>query len=432
MAGFLTSLGFGKRVEIPFAAEVRSITNRGSLSFDNWSTYGSGTFSGENVNPQNALTNSVVYASFNIIADSIALLPRSIKQRTAKGNTFAANHPVNLLYQTEPNPFMTWYTLMHAWIVNSLRWGNGFIQIHRNGVGRPNRFQLLENHECQIYYVKNLGVETLWYYVHGKMIPPRDILHISCLGSNGVEGDSIITLMAESIGLNVAAIKTMAKFYKSGLKTKAVFTSPEMLDDESFGHLKNQIQDNLNDDFFLLEGGTAATSLQMSPQDAEILSTRKFQIEDFARVLRVPLAKLGISGNTSVGNSLSEQNIDFETDCILPWAERIEQELNRKLLLPSEKLTYYHNLDENHIRRMDVTKRVDYYHKRWLIGSITSNQVRVLENELTMDNELMDTPFAQSGTVPMSPKYWDNKNLDNTLKNNENSGEQSSDGSGSD
>ena len=138
---------------------------------------------------------------------------------------------------------------------------------------------------------------------------------------------------------------------------------------------------------------------------------------------RVPLSKLGISDKTSVGNSLSEQNIDFETDCILPWAERIEQELNRKLLLNTERIGVYFNLDERYVRRMDSQKRVDYYHKRWLIGSMTSNEIRIKEGEQVLENELMNTPFAQSGTLPMNPEFWKNVKLDNNTKKNENAGE---------
>ncbi len=381
------------------------------------------TNAGEVINPETALLHSAVYAAVNIIADTIALLPRKIMRKDKKGDFVDSKHPLFYFLETEPSPYYTWYSLMHAWINNALRWGNGYIKIHRNGIGRVVRLQLLEHHECTPWFQKVSGNEDLWYYVHGQMIPPRDILHITCLGNDGVLGKSPITLARESIGLGLAASRTMANFYKTGLKSKAVFSTVENLTDESFDHLKKQIKGSVQEDFFLLEGGTTATSLQMSPADAETLSTRKFQIEDIARMYRVPLSKLGISDKTSVGNSLSEQNIDFETDCILPWAERIEQELNRKLLLSTERIECYFNLDERHLRRMDSTKRVDYFHKRWLTGSMTSNEIRLKEGEQILENELMNTPFAQSGTLPMNKEFWKNVKLDNNTKKNENAGE---------
>ena len=104
-------------------------------------------------------------------------------------------------------------------------------------------------------------------------------------------------------------------------------------------------------------------------------------------------------------------------------AERIEQELNRKLLLNTERIGVYFNLDERYVRRMDSQKRVDYYHKRWLVGSMTSNEIRIKEGEQVLENELMNTPFAQSGTLPMNPEFWKNVKLDNNTKKNENAGE---------
>jgi HK97 family phage portal protein len=397
----------------------------GSLSFtgDSYTGFTGGyTESGVSVNPETAMLHSAVYAAVNIISDTVSLMPRSIMQKTTQGDKHDISHPYYKLLNTEPSPFYTWQSLTKTWVANTLRWGNGYIRIHRNGIGRAVQFQILEHGDIQPFYTKVNGEEKLWYWVFGEMLPPRDVLHITCLGNDGVIGKSPITLGREAIGLGLAASQTMSKFYKGGMKAKAVFSNPETLDDESFEHLRDQIKSNYNEDFFLLEGGTVASSLQISPNDAETLATRMFQIEDIGRIYRVPLTKLGVNLKTSAGNSLSDQNIDFETDCILPWTMKIEAELDRKLLLPGEKMEKFFNLDESHVRRLDIGKRADYYHKRWLTGSLTSNEIRLKERELTMENDLMDTPFAQSGTIPMDREYWNNNLITKELNADEGSG----------
>jgi HK97 family phage portal protein len=420
--GWLNKLGFGNLNDI--APQTRALYGwDGSLKFtgDSYRPIAGGghTESGVNINPETAMLHSAVYAAVNIISDTVSMMPRSIMIQTAQGDRQDKTHPYHRILKTEPSPFYTWQSLLKTWVANTLRWGNGYLRIHRNGIGRAVQFQILEHGDVQPFYTKVNGEEKLWYWVFGVMLPPRDVLHISCLGNDGVIGKSPITLAREAIGLGMAASETLSKFYKGGMKGKAVFTNPDTLDDESFQNLKGQIRENYKEDFFLLEGGTIANSLQISPNDAETLATRMFQIEDIGRMYRVPLTKLGVNLKTSAGNSLADQNIDFETDCILPWTMKIEAELNRKLLLPNEKEFLHFNLDESHVRGMDLVKRADYYHKRWLTGSITSNEIRLKEGELTQENDLMDTAFAQSGTIPMDRKYWNNKLITKELNADE-------------
>lgn len=374
------------------------------------------TNAGIYISPTNADQFTAVYAAKKIIAESMANLPLRLMSKQEGRTSEAINHSLFPLLATEPNPFMTWYSFKESLVNNALTWGNGYARIFRNGNGHPVQIQILENSECVPYYVKQDGQETLYYYVFGRMVEKRDIIHITCLGSNGVIGKSPISIAAESIGLGIQAQNTMSKFYKGNLKSKAVFSTQSELSDAAYTRLNSSIKDSLkgDKDFFLLENGNDVKTLTMSPQDAETLATRKFQVEEIARMYRIPLHKMQ-SLDRSTNNNIEQQADDFKVDCLLPWTEKIEQEFKRKLLLNKDKTTHHFNLDIDYVLRADSLSRSSVYMNRFKTGSITSNEIRAKEGDNPLPNPMCDMSFVGSGDVPMDEKYWAGKQTDNKL-----------------
>ena len=373
------------------------------------------TPAGVTINPEVALRFSAVYACVNVISDTIATLPINLFKEQDQGKLIDKDHRIYKMLKTEPNEFQTWFDFIHVLVNSALRWGNGYARIHRDGFGRVKSLQYLEPNECSVYHTKDYNKEYLYYTVLGQTVPARDIIHIKCLGTDGIEGKSPISLLSDEIGLALQSSKTMSKFYKSGLKSKAVFSVAGILSESARKSALKQIKENTQNDHMLLEGDAKVSALSLSPKDAETIATRIFQVEDIARVYRVPLHKIG-SMKGSTNNNIEQQTIDFVTDCILPWTERIEQEFRKKLLAPSERIERLFQFDTDYLMRGDVEKRSNYYRNRFNTGSITPNEIRRREGDLRSDNELSDKFFLQSGTVPMEEKYWTNENIDNTLK----------------
>jgi len=159
-----------------------------------------------------------------------------------------------------------------------------------------------------------------------------------------------------------------------------------------------------------------ATSLTLSPADAEIIATRKFQIEDIARFYRVPLHKIG-DLSRSTNNNIEQQSTDFLTDCVIPWVEKIEQELKRKLLFTREKRDYLFNLDTSYLMRGDSKSRGEYYAKRFATSSITPNEIRALEGDNPFDDENADKLYAQMQMIPLGSQVTQQNNQNQNVQN---------------
>jgi HK97 family phage portal protein len=388
-------------------------------NIDNWDELtgtSSYTNAGITISPANADCFTAVYSAKKIISESIANLPLRLMKRKDGRTTEATDHNLYEMLMKEPNDFMTWFTFKETLVNNALTWGNGFARIFRNGAGQPIQLQILENFECTPYYLKQPSGETLYYYVFGQLVEKRDMIHITCIGSNGIIGKSPISIASESIALGIQAQNTMSKFYKGNLKSKAVFSTQGELSDPAYDRLNQSIKDSMrgDKDFFLLENGNSVTTLTMSPQDAETLATRKFQVEEVARMYRVPLHKLQ-SLDRSTNNNIEQQSDDFKVDCLLPWSEKIEQEFKRKLLLNRDKPNHWFNLDIDYVLRADSVSRSVVYMNRFKTGSITGNMIREREGENRIDNPMCDLPFVGSGDMPLDQEIWNAKKLDNKI-----------------
>lgn len=414
MAGFFQRLGKYFNLGSSQGYQDRSVSDW--IDIDNGSFSGSVlTDSGSYVNPEVALRFSAVYSCVNVIADTIATLPISIKLDTDKGQIEDTAHYLNELVKTEPNDYQTWFDFMHALVNTALRWGNGYALIERDNFGKVTSLRYLEPGDCSVYHTKDFLQERVYYTVMGQVVPAYNIIHIKCLGTDGIEGKSPISLLSDEIGLGLKSSQAMSKFYKNGFKSKLAYSIEGILTDSARKSTVGQISKNNEKEFILLEGGGKVTPLSLSPKDAETIATRTFQVEDIARVYRVPLHKIG-SMKSSTNNNIEQQSIDFVTDCIIPWTERIEQELRKKLLTRPEKINRYFHLDTNYLMRGDATKRAQYYQSRFNTGSLTPNQIRMLEGEVHMENELANKLFIQSGTVPMEEQYFGGAKIDNQLK----------------
>jgi HK97 family phage portal protein len=411
-----SSPGSGESGLVKLETEQRSLENPTTPiteihSWDDWSGERLLAHAGVKIDPESALTFSAVYSAINIIAETLATLPIGFYKKVENGKELAIDHPIFGLFAGEPNEYMTWFTFMHCLVSATLRYGNGYASIIRNGAGRPIKLHFLEQGDCSPVYMKVGGVRYLYYYVDGVMVEKRDVIHLLCMGNNGVIGKSPITLHAEGIGMAKAAEVFGARFYGNGTNPAGAFVKEGgSLSDTAFKRLDKQLREKYqglhkSHEIMLLEEGLKWTPFSINPKDAEYIVTRKFQIEEIARIYRVPLHKLQ-SLERSTNNNIEQQTVDFKTDCVVPWTERIEQEFKRKLILPYEKVDHFFNMNVDYLLRGDPVSRSTYQTNRFATASITPNQIREMENENRMNNPLMDLTYAQTSLQPLREENW--------------------------
>ena len=166
-----------------------------------------GTVNGKAVNERSATQTTTVYACVRILAETIASLPLHIYENTADGKTKAVNHPLYRLLHDEPNPEMTSFMLRETLMSHLLLWGNGFLQIIRDGRGRAlSLYPLLPdntevdravNGEIIYTYRRDSGADV-------SVLRSDEVLHIPGLGFDGVIGYSHIAMAKNAIGMALA------------------------------------------------------------------------------------------------------------------------------------------------------------------------------------------------------------------------------------
>ena len=210
---------------------------------------------------------------------------------------------------------------------------------------------------------------------------PSDVLHVPGLGFDGLVGYSPIAMAKNAIGLSIATEEYGAKFFANGATPGGLLEFP--------GTVKNPdvIRESWNKGFSgsnshkiaILEEGMHYTPISISPNEAQFLETRKFQIDEIARIFRVPPHMVGDLEKSSFSN-IEQQSLEFVKYTLEPWIVRWEQSINRALLSESEKAAYFVKFNVDGLLRGDYQSRMNGYATARQNGWMSANDIRELEN----------------------------------------------------
>jgi len=245
----------------------------------------------------------------------------------------------------------------------------------------PNKMSVDRDENGKLYYTyqrsqdegKEAGTVTL---------STRDVLHIPGLGFDGLVGYSPIAMAKNAIGLAIATEEYGAKFFANGAAPSGVLEHPGTIKDPA------RLRENWNSTFggsansgkvAVLEEGMKYTPISISPEQAQFLETRKFQINEIARIFRVPPHMVGDLEKSSFSN-IEQQSLEFVKYTLDPWIIRWEQSLNRALLNVDEKKTYFFKFNVEGLLRGDYQSRMNGYAIARQNGWMSANDIRELEN----------------------------------------------------
>ena len=213
-------------------------------------------------------------------------------------------------------------------------------------------------------------------------LKPTDVLHVPGLGFDGLVGYSPIAMAKNAIGLAIAAEEYGSKFYANGAAPSGVLEHPGTLKDPS------KVRDSWNEAFggssnshkvAVLEEGLKYTPISISPNEAQFLETRKFQINEIARIFRVPPHMVGDLEKSSFSN-IEQQSLEFVKYTLEPWLVRWEQSMARVLIYPSDKSQYFIKFNVDGLLRGDYASRMNGYATARQNGWMSANDIRELEN----------------------------------------------------
>ncbi|MBR1810988.1 MAG: phage portal protein [Clostridia bacterium] len=351
-----------------------------------------GTTAGKSVTERSAMQMTAVYSCVRILAEAIAGLPLHLYRYTENGGKEKAiDHPLYLLLHDEPNPEMTSFCFRETLMTHLLLWGNAYAQIIRNGKGEvlalyplmPNKMEVDRDDKGQLYYSYSRTSEEAPTMKGSRVIlSPSDVLHIPGLGFDGLVGYSPIAMAKNAIGLAIATEEYGAKFFANGAQPGGVLEHPGTIKDpqrvreswqNTFGGSGNANR------IAVLEEGMKYTPISISPEQAQFLETRKFQINEIARIFRVPPHMVGDLEKSSFSN-IEQQSLEFVKYTLDPWVIRWEQSLMRALLSQDEKKEYFLKFNVEGLLRGDYASRMSGYATARQNGWMSANDIRELEN----------------------------------------------------
>ena len=367
--------------------------------------------SGKRVNERSAMQMTAVYSCVRILSEAVASLPIHVyRYNESGGKEKALDHPLYFLLHDEPNPEMTSFAFRETLMTHLLLWGNAYAQIIRNGKGdivglyplMPDRMTVDRDEHGKLYYEYRMGQDDA-PTMKGQTVrlQPRDVLHIPGLGFDGLVGYSPIAMAKNAIGLAIAAEEYGSKFYANGAAPSGVLEHPGTLKDPSrvreswqstFGGSSNANK------VAVLEEGMKYTPISISPNEAQFLETRKFQINEIARIFRVPPHMVGDLEKSSFSN-IEQQSLEFVKYTLDPWVSRWEQNMMRSLFTADEKTTYFIKFNVDGLLRGDYQSRMNGYAIGRQNGWMSANDIRELENLDRIPAELGGDLYLINGNM---------------------------------
>ena len=351
------------------------------------------TTSGKPVNERTAMQTTAVYACVRILAEAVASLPLHVYEyQDDGGKKLVHDHPLYYLLHDEPNPEMTSFVFRETLMSHLLIWGNAYAQIIRDGAGRvlglypllPDKMEVQRDDRGNIYYVysRNSDENPMFKEYGNIKLTAEDVLHIPGLGFDGLLGYSPIAMAKNAVGMTLACEEYGASFFANCDIPGGVLEDPGVLKDPSkVRESWNSVYRGVNNahKIAVLEEGMKYQQIGIPPEEAQFLETRKFQINEIARLYRIPPHMVGDLDKSSFSN-IEQQSLEFVKYTLDPWVIRWEQSLQRSLLLPGEKGKYFIKLNVDGLLRGDYQSRMNGYAVGRQNGWFSANDIREMEN----------------------------------------------------
>ncbi|RVP20775.1 phage portal protein [Sinorhizobium meliloti] len=390
--------------------KMASFFRRLSLrSPDGWYPDGQRSDAGEAITDQNVLAISAVWACVNLLAGTIASLPLMVYRTNSRGErTLARDHPLFRILHDSPNYDQTATDFWEFSSASIELWGNSYAAIERNGGGRIAALTPLRPDSVSVRRLEDGNLEYRWTKDGENHVgSDRAVLHIRGFGGDPLGGMSTLHFGRHAFGLARAIDRAAAGTFSNGMIAQTALTFERWLTDEQ----RNLAETKLSEKYIgaknsgrpiILEGGTKIDVLSINPEDAQMLESRGFSVEEVCRFFGVPPFMVGHTQKvTSFGSGLEQQVLGFQKFTLRRRLKRIEQALEKQLLTPDERargLTIEFNLEG--LLRGDSAARSAFYQSALTNGWMTINEVREKENLPRVEGG--DVPRMQMQNVPIT------------------------------
>ena len=347
-----------------------------------------GNTSGVSVSEKSSIGLTAVWASVRLLSETIASLPLNLYRMDNKGSKFIDfKSPLNTLMSTSPSPNYTTYNFIETMMSNLLLYGNAYAFIKRNGGARPVELQILNPEYVEPFKSEEDGL--IYYNIKdSNILSDKEVLHIVGFSYDGIVGKSPIKACQEALGIGMASQEFGANFFGRGANLSGVLEHPSRLSDDAANRLRQSFSNRFagiknSHQTAVLEEGVKFKSIGMPLSDAQFIETRRFSVEEVARIFRVPNHLINDLTRSTYSN-IEQQSLEFAKYSLTPYLVNWEQELNRKLLASREISTHFFKFNTKELLRSDANSRADYYRKLFEVGALSPNEIRNMEDMNTL------------------------------------------------
>jgi len=342
---------------------------------------------GVHVSPFLAENLSTVFACVQVISETVAMLPVMLYRKGANGSRLAdLSHPLALLFSGDPNERQTASEFIEMLTAHCLLRGNGYAEIKRD-----NRGQVVGLDPFHPDHVSVVRIPRTGRFAYDVSLPeggtrrllPEEMLHLKDRSDDGIIGKSRLARTRETFGSALATERYAASTFRNGASMSGILMHPEHLGEEATKNLRQSFKETYSGadkagEVAVLEEGLKWQQISVSPDDAQMLESRRFSCEQLARIFRVPGP---VIGDYQGGNNASIQEVGrwFYSHTIMPWLNKWERTIEHSLLSTQARRSYEVEIDADLLLRGDMLTRFQAYRIAREIGVYNANELRKFE-----------------------------------------------------
>lgn len=347
---------------------------------------------GISVSWSTALQVTAMLACCRVVGEDLAQIRCRLMRpkNNGKGGDVATDIDLHRLLFLEPMKGQTAFSFWETMVFHVMLVGNAFVYISRGAGDRILELILLQPNRVTVTLQADM---SLVYDVTGedqvrRRFTSREIWHIRGPSWNGWMGMETVRLAREALGLSLALEESHARLHKDGLKPSGTYSVEDKLEPDQHGKLTKWIKDRAAGDPLILDRGAKWLNQQLTGVDTQHLETRRFQIEEVCRSVRVMPIMIGLADKVATYSSSEQMFLAHEEHTLAPWAGRIEQAVEVGLLSEAEQRAgIYAKFNLSAKRRGDYKTRQEGLQIQRRNGVINANEWRDLEDYNPRDDD---------------------------------------------
>jgi HK97 family phage portal protein len=360
------------------------------------------TAAGVSVSTYAAENLSAVFGAVQIISETVATVPLVVYRAEGDGVRSAdPQHPVARLFAGDPNGLQTAPEFLEQMTAHCLLRGNAYAEIVRDGRGAP--VELIPLHPELVSVLRIPRTRRVVYDVSDqdggtRRLLAEEILHLKDRSDDGIVGKSRLARARETFATAIATEQFAASTFRNGASLSGVLSHPENIGEEASDRLRKSFEaihkgSGNAGRVAVLEEGLKWQATSVSPEDAQMLESRRFSVEQIARMFRIPPPVLGDLSNGSYSN-VTELGRWFYQHTIMPWLTRWERAVERALFSEEGRRSHEVEFDTDLLLRGDTLQRFQCYRIGREIGIYSANDLRGFEKLNPRDDSGGDEFFS--------------------------------------